>query len=90
VGSGGETLSRYEVEYLPGSARAAGKLKEARCLELFETAHSLPQPRLFGLEETLGADGWLKALNLDEYAPRRSGQAQALQEALFPYASALP
>lgn len=86
----GETLSCYEVEYVPGSARAAGKLKEVRCLELFETAHSLAQPRLFGLEEALGADGWLKALKLDEYAPRRSGQAQAPQQVLFPYASALP
>jgi hypothetical protein len=83
-------LSRYEVECLPGGVRAAGKLKEVRCLELLETAHSLPQLRLFGLEEALGADGWLKALKLDEYAPRRFGQAQALQEVLFPYASALP
>ena len=86
----GETLSRYEVECLPGSVRTAGKLKEVRYLELLETAHSLPQLRLFGLEEALGADGWLKALKLDEYAPRRFGQAQALQEVLFPYASALP
>jgi hypothetical protein len=85
----GETLSRYEVEYLPGSARAAGKLKEVRCLELIETVHGLPQLRLFGLEEALGADGWFKALKLEKYAPRRSGQAQTLQEVLFPYASAL-
>ena len=50
--------------------------------------HLLPQPRLFGLEEALG-EGWLKALKLDGYAPRRTGRLQALQEALFPYLEAL-
>ncbi|MDQ3590944.1 MAG: helix-turn-helix domain-containing protein [Actinomycetota bacterium] len=84
----GEALSRYEVEYRPESAGAAGELRSVRCLELFETARSLPQPRLFGLEETLG-DGWLKALKLDGYAPRKTGRPQALQEALFPYLEAL-
>jgi hypothetical protein len=48
----------------------------------------VPQPWLFGLEETLG-DSWLKALKLDGYAPRRTGRPQALQEALFPYLEAL-
>jgi hypothetical protein len=84
----GEALSRYEVEYQPESAGAAGELRSVRCLELFETARSLPQPRLFGLEETLG-DGWLKALKLDGYAPQKTGRPQALQEALFPYLEAL-
>ena len=46
------------------------------------------QLKLFGLEEALGAGGWLKALRLDEYAVRlrRPG---ALQQALFPYLDAL-
>jgi len=43
---------------------------------------------LFGLE-TLGEDGWLKALKLDEYAPRRPPRQLALQQALFAYAEAL-
>ena len=87
VEHGGETLSRYEVEYRPASAGAAGELRQVRCLELFETAHLLLQPRLFGLEEVLG-DGWLKAMKLDAYAPRRQPEP-TLQEALFPYAEAL-
>jgi putative transposase len=80
----GETLSRYEVEYRPGH----GSLGRVRCLELFEGAHGLPQPRLFGLEEALG-DGWLKALKLDGYAPRRPRGTEMLQQILFPYAEAL-
>jgi hypothetical protein len=80
----GEPLSRYEVEYRPGR----GGLGGVRCLELFEDAYGLPQPRLFGLEEALG-DGWLKALKLDGYAPRRSRRPEMLQQVLFPYADAL-
>ncbi len=59
----GETLSRYEVELLPGS----GRLREVRRPTLFETSlrRSRAQARLFGLEEALG-DGWLKALKLGE------------------------
>jgi hypothetical protein len=57
-------------------------------LELFGTAHGLPQPRLFGLEEALG-DGWLKALKLGGYAPRRSRPLDMLQQVLFPYTEAL-
>ncbi len=41
-----------------------------------------------GLEEVLG-DGWLKALKLREYAPRRRRQPEALQQVLFPYLDAL-
>jgi transposase InsO family protein len=81
----GEALSRYKVEYRPGS----GGLKQVRSPELFETAHRLPQLRLFGLDETLG-EGWLKALKLDGYAPRRAAGPRAIQEALFPYWLGLP
>jgi len=80
----GKTLSRYEIEYRPGR----GGLGRVRCLELFDDAHFLPQPRLFGLEEVLG-DGWLKALKLDGYAPRRSRRPEMLQQVLFPYTEAL-
>ena len=51
----GETLSHYEVELLPGS----GKLREVSGPVLFGTSRrrSLPQARLFGLEEVLGTGG---------------------------------
>jgi hypothetical protein len=45
----------------------------------------MPQLRLFALEES----GWLKALKLEGYAPRRSTGPMALQEVLFPYLDAL-
>ena len=85
----GEALSRYEVEYKPGSRGQASKLIQVRRPELFETVHRLPQPRLFGLEETLGEDGWLKAMKLEGYAPRKIARPQALQEVLFPCLEAL-
>ena len=84
VEHGGKTLSRYEVEYRPASAGVAGELRQVRCLELLETAHLLPQPRLFGLEEALG-EGWIKALKLDGYAPRNAPGEPVTQEALFPH-----
>ncbi len=80
----GEALSRYDVEYLPSSK----KLSRVSRPRLFETSGVLPQLKLFGLE-TLGEDGWLKALKLDEYAPRRPPRQLALQQALFAYAEAL-
>ena len=82
----GEILSRYEVEFLPGS----NKLREVRKPSLFETPYRRngPQGRLFGLDEVLG-DGWLKALKLEEYAPLRFRKPQALQEALSPYLEAI-
>jgi hypothetical protein len=33
--------------------------------------------------------GWLKALKLEDYAPRRPVRLRALQEALFPYLEVL-
>ena len=42
-----------------------------------------PQQRLFALD-ALGEDGWLKALRLDAYAPRRPAPPQVLQGALLP------
>jgi hypothetical protein len=56
---------------------------------LFEASFSALQMRLFALD-TLGEPGWLKALRLGDYAPRRSRQpwSPALQEALFSYQQA--
>ena len=80
----GEPLSRYEVkvEADTGELRSVGRPR------LFETSTPNPQPRLFGLD-ALGETGWLKALRLEGYAPRRPQGPLALQQALFPYAEAL-
>lgn len=79
----GETLSRYDVDYLPGS----GKLREVTRPKLFETSRALPQLRLFALD-ALGQAGWLRALRLEDYAPRGPRRASALQEILFSYQGA--
>ena len=76
---GGEPLSRYAVDFVAGTSKP---LVVARPV-LFGVAIPLRQPRLFRLE-SLGEGGWLKALRLEDYAPRRA-RPQALQEALFPY-----
>ncbi|PLS87654.1 MAG: integrase, partial [Actinobacteria bacterium] len=77
----GETLSAYDVDLAAGT----GKPHSVGRPRLFETPHTLPQLRLFALDET----GWLKALKLEAYAPRRFGGPMALQEVLFPYLDAL-
>jgi len=80
---GGQPLSSYDVEL----SRETGKPKAVRSARLFETTYqrSSPQLRLFALEEA----GWLTALKLEEYAPRRSSDPMALQEVLLPYLDAL-
>jgi hypothetical protein len=50
--------------------------------------YKLAQFRLFDLEDALG-EGWLKALKLEEYAPRRPQWSQALQQVLFTYTEVL-
>ena len=82
---GGETLSRYDVELATGS----GELRSVGRARLYESSHqrSYPQLRLFGLD-ALGEAGWLKALKLDEYTPRRPRRPQSLQEVPFPYLGA--
>lgn len=76
----GEALSRNEVEV----AARTGKLLSVGRPKLFETSHqkNRPQPRLFALD-ALGEAGWLKALRLEEYAPRRTRRPSALQQTLF-------
>jgi putative transposase len=80
----GETLSRYDVELAPHT----GRLRAVTRPRLFEISHALPQLRLFGLD-ALGEAGWLKALRLGDYAPRRPSRPQALQDVLFSYIEAL-
>jgi putative transposase len=82
----GEPLSAYEVAYdAEGGRGGSGRLLEVGKPTLFETPFAPGQMRLFGLAETLGEDGWLKALRLEDYAARRPRRPQALQQALFPY-----
>ena len=78
---GGETLSAYDVELSPET----GKLTAVGGARVFGTTRVMPQLRLFALEES----GWLKALKLEGYAPRRSTGSMALQEVLFPYLDTL-
>jgi transposase len=82
---GGQTLSRYDV-----SLSASAKLENVTNPRLFVSRYRTAQLKLFGLEETLGEDGWLKALRLEAYT-LRGGQysSQALQSTLFPYLEAL-
>ena len=83
---GGQPLSSYEVKV----DTASGELRSVGRARLYETSHrrSWPEQRLFALE-SLGEDGWLKAMKLAGYAPRGPRRPQAFQQALFPYAYAL-
>ena len=86
----GEPLSAYEVEYdATGGRSGAGRLLEVKKPTVFETPFALGQMRLFGLAETLGDDGWLKALKLEDYAPRRARRPEMLQQVLFAYTDAV-
>jgi hypothetical protein len=59
----GEPLSRYDVEYSPGSA----ELRRVSRATLFETSIVVPQPKLFNLAEALGEEGWLKVNTLERF-----------------------
>ena len=54
---------------------------------LFETSFAPVQPKPFA-SAALGETGWLKVLRSEDYAPSRSGRAEALQGVLFPYPEA--
>jgi hypothetical protein len=75
----GEPLSRYAVEFSSDTRKPRAIARPV----LFGTAIPLAQPRLFRLE-SLGEGRWLKALRLEDYAPRRS-KPGSLQQLLFPY-----
>jgi putative transposase len=74
----GQPLSRYDVAFEGGTE----ELRAVTRATLFETGYVLSQGRLFTLG-VLGEDGWLKALKLDGYAPRKPSRPQALQGVLF-------
>ncbi len=78
----GEPLSRYEVRVEPKT----GKLRSVERPRIFGSSHGRdrPQRRLFALDEV----GWLKALRLDDYAPRGPRRPEMLQQALFPHQEA--
>jgi hypothetical protein len=82
---GGDTLSRYDVSFSPGAPR----LEAVTNPRLFPTRHRSPQLKLFALEEAIGEAGWLKAIDLEGYAPRSRGEPEALQGVLFSYLEAL-
>jgi hypothetical protein len=75
----GEPLSRYAVEFSATTRKPEGIAR----LVLLGTAIALAQLRLFGLE-VLGEGVWLKALKLEDYAPRKA-RPGSLQQSLFPY-----
>ena len=81
----GQTLSRYDVEV----ATDTGKLRTITRPRLYETSHATTHPRLFGLDAALGESGWLKALQLEGYAPRKPRRPLALQQVLFAYTEAI-
>jgi putative transposase len=74
----GQPLSRYDVAFEGGTE----ELRAVSRPTLFETGYVLSQGRLFTLG-VLGEDGWLKALKLEGYAPRKPSRPQALQGVLF-------
>lgn len=78
----GEPLSRFAVEFSAGTKkpRAVGRPT------LFGSATAPSQPKLFRLD-SLGEGGWLKAVRLEDYAPRGT-RPESLQQALFPYQEA--
>lgn len=86
----GEPLSAYEVAYdAVGGRSGSGRLLRVSKPTLFKTPFAPGQMRLFGLAETLGDDGWLKALRLEEYAPRNSRRPEMLQQVLFAFTDAV-
>lgn len=80
----GEPLSRFEVEV----EQATGPLRSVGRPSLFETSRARPQQRLFALD-ALGDGGWLKAMRMEGYAPRRPRPPEMLQQTLFAYTDAV-
>jgi putative transposase len=81
----GEALSRYEVKRSPDGA----ELRHVGEATLLETSIVVHQPKLFDLAAALGEDGWLKAVRLADYAPRRPRRPELLQQVLFAYTDAI-
>jgi putative transposase len=86
----GEPLSAYKVVYeANGGCGRYGRLLEVKKPTLFGSPFASDQLRLFGLTEGLGDHGWLKALRLEDYAPRRPRHPEMLQQVLFAYTDAV-
>ena len=86
----GRPLSSYEVDHDPAGGRGgSGTLLAVRGPTVFETPFASRQMRLFGLAETLGDEGWLKALRLEDYAPRMARRPAMLQQVLFAHTDAV-
>ncbi len=81
----GEALSRYEVK----RSSDGSELRHVGEAILLETSIVVHQPKLFDLAEILGEDGWLKAVRMADYAPRRPRSPKLLQQALFAYTDAI-
>lgn len=81
---GGRTLVRYDVSLSSGTT----KFEEVTNPRVFATGYRTPQLKLFGLD-ALGDDGWLKALRLEDYVPRKVRRPGMLQQALFACTDAL-
>ena len=90
----GEPLSAYEITHDAARSSDDVRGRSARLIAvrkptLFETPYVAGQMRPFGLAETLGEDGWLKVMRLDDYAPRSSRRLEKLQQVLFTYTDAI-
>lgn len=87
----GQTLSRYEVRYQPGEKLTSNaNLQQITAEQFFDSPYgkSRQQARLFELT-ALGDSGWIKALRLEDYAPRKPRKPEMLQEVLFSYLDAV-
>ena len=77
-----EPLSAYDS--------VGGKGGAGRLLRVGKPTPCAPdQMRLFRLAETLCEDGWLKALRLEDYAPRSPRRPTMLQQVLFTHTEAV-
>jgi hypothetical protein len=83
VGYAGQTLASYDVFIY-----ADAKLTEVTNPRLFVTRYRTSQLRLFALDEP-GEDGWLRALELDEYAALSQNGPESIQGVLFFYLESL-
>jgi hypothetical protein len=79
-----ESYPRLDGESVGGALLFAAGRVEERLARL-----GLTEEPLVDAVTALNEAGWLKALKLDGYAPRRSAGPMILQGVLFPYPDAL-
>lgn len=87
----GEPLSAYEVAYdAAGGRSGAGMLLGVNKPTLFGPPRRVgPTEVLFGLSETVGDDGWLRAFRLADHAARKPPRPGMPQRVLFAYTDAI-